>query len=651
MQALASNWKACSDQADFQALGTILSSLSKLSKLHPCAYNPALFTAVLNHMSDILDAQRARLTPQDIVLPIKGCQLVGHVEGVPRLLATLTQHKAFPKVVRAVDVYGWILLLTAMADMHRQLGGRDIADENVEDVEEEMRRFYVSAEDTDSQDAPAGSETSPDPDSATTTSSGSTTTTTTTTTSPDSSSSSSSTVDWDSSLHQTRQLRLSAKRMLVILTKPLPWLSKLTATQWAAILSATAELSCCYSIARDLTGHLEDAIRRQQKADTAGVQAWYTTVAALGAVYYSVNNTSHLSRNATWSFMRAVGPQLKDALSQATGAQPWVDAVWGASKLHWYDQQLCSSAAKALASLPASEVSPDQLSKAIYAFGGCNHWDANVQELCKRAAAPGVAAAMTHQQLAQCAHGWATLSCTAPAPQDNGTLKQLAAVLFAEAASRPAGGFRQDSVEMWSLCLSNLRAQHLGWAGLPAGPLLEAAQRRAEEVFPHAYEYFQHSIMYVIEPLKSLGYDVERTLQDDGAPSKGTSLKLRSAQGGSGTAGSEAGAYIYLTSVWDRDKILGTPPAKQMEWYNSRNSKGTRGSQGSSDHNAHHTEESDASHIGDAAFVGGWRIINAIARVRAEHHVVFMPESQFEGCKNKQQQREYLRNLLYAQKA
>jgi hypothetical protein len=163
------------------------------------------------------------------------------------------------------------------------------------------------------------------------------------------------------------------------------------------------------------------------------------------------------------------------ATTQGANAQNWSNTLWAATVLRWYNQGLFLRGAAALAAMSPAEVQPQHFSNALYACAVCAHWDDSVQQLMGRVEEYDLAA-FTSQGLANTLYAWAVLSCdmtTCGAWKYQGAWSNAVPALWKEAARRDVGSFVEG--ELRQLHAAQLRAEHLGTPGMPAGQLLDAA--------------------------------------------------------------------------------------------------------------------------------------------------------------------------------
>jgi hypothetical protein len=252
-------------------------------------------------------------------------------------------------------------------------------------------------------------------------------------------------------------------------------MAKATPQAWSNILWAAAKLGCMeqgsvllqqlasqpqvmtHTRPQDWSNILWAAATLHQTALDAGMKSVLTD---------KLKNNGHMLLQACTSNPTA----LQEGTTQA-----WSNTLWAAAVLCWYDQNLFTQGAAALAAMPPAALKPQDVSNTLYACALCAHWDDHVQQLLGQV---HDLTAFTGQHLANSLYAWAVLSCTVATTTGAGQLKALgsaaASALFQEAASRPVSSFAE--AEFRQLYTAHLYAQHLGLQGLPAGPVLEAAR-------------------------------------------------------------------------------------------------------------------------------------------------------------------------------
>jgi hypothetical protein len=196
---------------------------------------------------------------------------------------------------------------------------------------------------------------------------------------------------------------------------------------------------------------------------------------------------------------------------KGANSQDWSSTLWTAAVLCWYDPDLFSQGAAALATMPPAEVKPQEFSNALYACALCAHWDGNVQQLLGRVNEYDLTA-FGPQDLANTLYAWAVLSCavaTSGAEQQRAqALSTAAAALLQEAASQPVISFTKEGLSQ--LYTAHLYAQHLGIPGLPAGPVLGEARAAGWNFAEPIRSAGQRE---VASALQQLGYTVQEEMK------------------------------------------------------------------------------------------------------------------------------------------
>jgi hypothetical protein len=277
---------------------------------------------------------------------------------------------------------------------------------------------------------------------------------------------------------------------------------------WSNIVWAAAKLGCVEQ-GSVLLGQVATCLPSMNGAKP---QHWSNTVWAAATLHQTAVETC-TSAVITGSLQKSGRVLLEVCTSSPTAltgaiSQNWSNTLWSAAVLCWYDKQLFTQGAAALAGMPTAEVEPQHLSNALYACAICAHWDDSVQHLLGRVAEYDLGA-FDEQALANTLYAWAVLSCVATtsgaAQQHLEVLRTAPAALFKEASSRSVGSCDVRNIRQL-LVAHFIAEQHLGVPGLPAGPVLDAARAAGWTDSDPSVSTTQRK---VASTLQQLGYTVQ----------------------------------------------------------------------------------------------------------------------------------------------